>query len=419
MVDDRPEDTGSLPDSGRPKREPPTIDLKATEVPSETKSSGEASSEPVAEPAPEVAKASVEETSVEEASVEQAPVEEPSVEKPRVAEPPSRPVSPWIVAPVSGAVAAALVIGVGWMLGWPAIQPASAPPAPQLSTAIDALTARLAGIEPKVGKPVPDPAAAARAEALEKTVAALRAELAVTRAQGEKLASAINDVKSAPRGDGAASADFSGIDERIAKIESQVRAQGTEIAQQGSKLADANAKPADDMALRRLVAGALLDVLVRIGDPYPAALAATKALAPNPDVLKPLDQFAEKGVPNAGKLSTELLALVPKLLPAAQQSTATTGTGIVERLQAGAAKLVKIERTDTAGNDRGAVVARITAAALRNDFNEARRELKTLEPDDRAAAQSWLERADARDAALAASRKFATDAMAALAKPAN
>jgi hypothetical protein len=403
MVDDRPEDTGSLPDSGRPKREPPTIDLEATEVSSETKSaagaSSEATPEPVAEPTPEAAKASVEE--------------------PPVAGTPSRPVSPWIVAPVSGAVAAALVIGVGWMLGWPAIQPASAPPAPQLSAAIDGLTARVAGLEPKVGKP--DPAAAARAEALEKTVAALRTELAATRAQGDKLASAINDVKSAPRGDGTASPDLSGIDERIAKIESQMRTQGAEIAQQGSKLADAkaDAKPADDMALRRLVSAALLDVQVRIGEPYPATLATTKALAPNPDVLKPLDQFAEKGVPNANRLSTELLALVPKLSPAAQQNEATTGTGIVERLQAGAAKLVKIERTNTAGNDRGAVVARITAAALRNDFNEARRELKTLEPADRAAAQSWLERADARDAALAASRQFATDAMAALAKPAQ
>jgi len=403
MVDDRPEDTGSLPDSGRPKREPPTIDLEATEVSSETKraagASSEATPEPVAEPPPEAAKASFEE--------------------PPVAGTPSRPVSPWIVAPVSGAVAAALVIGVGWMLGWPAIQPASAPPAPQLSAAIDGLTARVAGLEPKVGKP--DPAAAARAEALEKTVAALRTELAATRAQGDKLASAINDVKSAPRADGTASPDLSGIDERIAKIESQMRTQGAEIAQQGSKLADAkaDAKPADDMALRRLVSAALLDVQVRIGEPYPATLATTKALAPNPDVLKPLDQFAEKGVPNANRLSTELLALVPKLSPAAQQNEATTGTGIVERLQAGAAKLVKIERTDTAGNDRGAVVARITAAALRNDFNEARRELKTLEPADRAAAQAWLERADARDAALAASRQFATDAMAALAKPAQ
>ena len=155
MVDDRPEDTGSLPDSSRPRREPPTIDLEATEVSSETKSaagaSSEAPAEPVAEPMPEVAKASVEESPV--------------------AEMPARPVSPWIVAPVSGAVAAALVIGVGWMLGWPAVQPASAPPAPQLSAAIDGLTARVAGLEPKVGKSVPDPAAAARTEALEKTVA--------------------------------------------------------------------------------------------------------------------------------------------------------------------------------------------------------------------------------------------------------
>jgi hypothetical protein len=108
--------------------------------------------------------------------------------------------------------------------------------------------------------------------------------------------------------------------------------------------------------------------------------------------------------------------LVPKLTPA-QQAAATTGTGIVDRLQAGAAKLVKIERTDTAGTDRGAVVARITAAALRNDFNEARRELKTLSPEDRAPVQGWLDRADARDAALAASRQFATEAMAVLAKP--
>jgi hypothetical protein len=402
MVDDRPEDTGSLPDSGRPKREPPTIDLEATEVSSETKSSADTSPEPSAEPAPEVAKASVEESPVEA--------------------PPSRPVSPWIVAPVSGAVAAALVIGVGSMLGWPAIQPASAPPAPQLSAAIDGLTARVAGLEPKVGKPVPDPASAARTEALEKTVAALRAELAATRAQGEKLASAINEVKSASRGDGAPSVDLSGVDERLAKIESQLRAQNAEIAQQGSKLADAkaDAKPADDMALRRLVAAALLDIVVRVGEPYPSALSTAKALAPNPEALKPLDQFAEKGVPNVFRLSTELLALVPKLSPAAQQNNATTtGTGIVERLQAGAAKLVKIERTDTGGTDRGAVVARITAAALRNDANEARRELKTLEPADRAAAQSWLERADARDAALAASRQFAADAMAALGKPAQ
>ena len=163
----------------------------------------------------------------------------------------------------------------------------------------------------------------------------------------------------------------------------------------------------------------LLDVLVRIGDPYPAALAAAKALAANPDALKPLDQFAAKGVPNANALSRELLTLVPKLSPPAQRTMPPPVPGIVERLQAGAPKLVRIERTDTIGNDRGAVVARVTAAALRNDLAEARRELNTLAPADRAAAQAWLDKADARDAALAASRQFAADAMAALAKPAQ
>lgn len=399
MVDDRPEENGSLPDQERPKRAPPTIDLEATEVSSAPpQSSGDA---PI-EPAPEAPSA------------------------PPVSEPAPKPVSPWIIAPVSGAVAAALVIGVGWMLGWPAIQPAT-PAAPQLNAAaIDGLTARIAGLEQKVSKPatpVADPAAAARTEALDKSFAALRGELTTLRAQSEKLAAAVNEVKAAPR-DGAVAAapDLSAVDDRIAKIEGLLRAQGTEIAQQGSKIADAKAaeaKPADDVLLRRVVAGALLDVLVRTGDAYPAALAAAKSLAPNADALKPLDEFSAKGVPNAAKLSSELLTLVPKLTPAGPPDNATTGSGIVERLQAGAAKLVRIERTDTAGNDRGAVVARVTAAALRNDSNEARRELKTLQPADRAVAQSWLERADARDAALAASRQFASDAMAAFAKPAQ
>jgi hypothetical protein len=387
MVDDRPNETGPLPDSERPKRAPPTIDLEATAVSTAASHPDDAAkSESTAEPATE-----------------------PASERPATPPPAAAPISPWIVAPVSGAVAAALVIGVGWMLGWPAVQPVTTPPVPAVNAAaVDDLTARIAGLEAKVGKPVADPAAAARVEGLEKSLAAVRA-------QGDKLASALNDVKSAPRADGAPAPDLSVIDQRIAKVESLVRTQSAEIAQQDSKI---DAKPADDLPLRRVVASALLDVLVRIGDPFPVALTAARALAPNSDILKPLDQFADKGVPNANKLSTELLALVPKLLPTRPENAAA-GSGVLERLQSGAAKLVTIERTDTVGNDRGAVVARITAAALRNDSNEARRELKTLEPADRAVAQTWLERADARDAALAASRQFAADAMAVLAKPAQ
>ena len=205
--------------------------------------------------------------------------------------------------------------------------------------------------------------------------------------------------------------DLTAINERLAQIERATRAQSAAIAQESSK-------PADDAPLRRIVTAALLDGLVRTGDPYPAALAAAKTLAANPDALKPLDAFAASGVPSAAALGRELLTLVPKLSPPAPDN-ATTGAGFVDRLQAGAAKLVRIERTDTVGTDRGAIVARVTAAGLRNDIVEARRELNTLLPADRTAAQAWLDKTDARDAALATSRQFAAEAMAALAKPAQ
>jgi hypothetical protein len=297
------------------------------------------------------------------------------------------------------------VIGVGWLLGWPAVQPPSAPAA-----VIDDLTSRVAGLESKAGKP--DPAAATRTEALEKSLAALRSELAGQRAQSEKLAAVINEAKAAPR-NGAAPPDLSAITARIDKIESAVRTQATEIARQDGKAVDA--RPADDTPLRRVVAASLLDVAVRHGDAYAAPLSAAKAFADDAEVLKPLDAFANKGVPSPNILCRELLEIVPKLSPPAPD-TATTGSGLVDRLQAGAAKLVRIERTDATGTDRGSVVARITAAALRNDLAEASRELKALPSADSAPAQAWLDKTAAREAALAASRNFADNAMAALAK---
>jgi hypothetical protein len=390
MVDDIPEDKEASPDLGRTKRAPPTIDLEATEVSSETR---HAAADVPPEPS------------------SQGAFQGSSKASPKAA------IYAAIIAAACGAGAAALVIGGVWLSGWPAAAPTE-PAAPAVSAAaVDDLAARVASVESRAGKPATaatDPAAAARIEALEQSIASLRGELGTARAQSEKLAAAVNDVKSAPR-DGSPPPDLSAINERLTRIESATRAQGAEISQDDAKLADT--KPADDVPLRRLVAASLLDVLVRTGDPYPVALTTAKALADNADALKPLDSFAASGVPNAAVLCRDLLTLVPKLSPPAPE-TSTTGLGVVERLQAGASKLVRIERTDVVGTDRGAVVARVTAAALRNDYAEARRELNTLAPADRAAAQAWIDKADARDAALAASRQFATAAMAVLAKPA-
>jgi len=401
MADDKPEDAGLAPESGRAKRTPPTIDLEATEVSTQPQ---EVAGEPEAPPASE-------HIEPEQAKSEQADAEPERPEAQAAAAPASPPVSPWVIAPLSGAVAAAVVIGVGWMLGWPAVQ--APPAAPQVTSAtVDALNGRVAAVEARAGKPAADPAMVARIDALEKSAGSLRSDIANLRAQSDKTASALNDAKSAP---GAASPDLAALNDRIAQLERASKTERAELAQQGEKIADA--KTMDDKPLRHVVAAALLDVAVRHGDPYEAQLAAARSLAAKPDMLKPLDTFASSGIPTPVALSRELLNIVPKLSPPADAQS--SGTGIVERLQAGASKLVRIERTDGVGNDRGAIVARVTAAALRNDFVEARRELKTLPDADRAPAQAWLDKANARDAALAASRKFADDAMADLVKPAQ
>ncbi|MDH2382847.1 hypothetical protein [Bradyrhizobium sp. CER78] len=409
MAEERPDDTGPSPDS-RPKRAPPTIDLQATEIssePSKAEGSAEAASD-----ADKAAEAAAPEA---EPHPDPAPHAEPQPEAASAPSEPPRPVSPWVVAPVSGAVAAALVIGVGWLLGWPAVPPA---PAPQPSAAtVDELGTRISALESKASKPLAaaaDPAATARLEALDKSIAALRSELAATRAQSDKLAAAVNDAKAAPR-DGAAAPDISGITARIDKVEGAVKAQGAAIARQDSKIADTKAEAkADDVPLRRVVAASLLDVAVRHGDPYASALEAAKAISDNPDLLKPLDVFAASGVPNPNKLCRELIEIVPQLAPPPPEAAAAS-TGLVDRLQAGASKLIRIERTDGTGTDRGSIVARVTSAAVHNDLALTERELKSLPPADRTAAQPWLAKVDARRAALDASRKFADNAMAALA----
>jgi hypothetical protein len=413
MVDDKPDDTGPQADLDRPKRAAPTLDLDAIEISDETQQAGAVKAE----------------------------------DKPGRASswPLAAIMSSAIVSAIFGAGAAALVV---WLAGWPGKTPPPAPPpqtsnaaidalaarvasveskaaapapAPQVNNAaIDALAARVASVEAKAAAPAPspapaapaapDPAIAAQIGTLEKSVATLRDELAAAGSQSQQLAATLEAVKSTPR-ETPPPPDLSAINERLAKIEAAANTLSAEIAKR-------NATPADDVPLRRAVAASLLDVSVRAGEPYAAALAAAKPLAANADALKPLESFAATGVPSANILNRELVALLPKLSPA--QETSTTGSGIVDRLQAGAARLVRIERTDAiAGNDRNAIVSRVTAAALRNDIAEARRELKTLAPADRAVAQSWIDKADARDVALAASRQFAADAMGAFSKPAQ
>ena len=380
MADDRHDDASQ---EGSPPKDSSPADLETTEISGAADDAGSAD--------------------VAETTDDQQSIGEQSVAPPRA---PSRSSSA-VIGGITGAIAAGVVVGAVWLAGW---APSSEL---QVTTAeFGALSNRVASVESKSAKPAAsglDPAAAARIDTLEKSVASLGDELATVRGQSDSLAAAVKDVTSGPR-EAADAPDLAAISARLAEVEKAAKTMPAETTKHDTV-------PADDVPLRRVVAATLLNVSVRQGQPYGELLAASKALIADPDTLKPLEMFADSGVPSANVLCHELLTIVPKLAPSPVM--ATTGTDIVTRLREGAARLVSIERADApAGNSTGAVVAGAAASARQNDVTAARGKLNALPPADRTAAEPWIAKADARAAALAASGQFAADAMAALTKPA-
>lgn len=388
MADDS--DLRSPADAGRPKRPPPTIELTPEAV-SERPAAGETAA---------AAETVTSETPAE--AIDTAPSDMPPFDASEpVAEEPAKPERsrrPLLVSTAAGAVAGAIVAAGAWAVldGFGSAD----------RTDLDALNARIAQLEARPAA-APDSGLSMRVDTLEKSIAGLRNELAATKTQSERIATDVNQLKSAPPSSTAA-VDLGPINARLDRIE---RAAG----ELKSAAVQQSAKPADDTALRRMVAASQLDASVRQSEPYAAALAAVRPLVPDARALKPLDAFAVTGLPSAASLSRELLALLPKLSPSA---TAAPSGGWLDRLQAGAVRMLHIERTDAGAISGNDAIARAAAAARSNDVATAKRELLMLPAADRAAAQPWLDKVDARDAALASSRQFAADAMAALSKPA-
>lgn len=190
----------------------------------------------------------------------------------------------------------------------------------------------------------------------------------------------------------------------------EVEALATRVAELAKKPPDAS-----DRVVRLALAATLLRAAVDRGDPFAAELASVKALAPDPKLLAPLEPVAAAGVPTAAVLARELTALAPTL-HAAAGNTPGEG-GFLERLQANAQKIVRIRPLEeTGGDDAGAVIGRMEVKASRNDIAGALAELPKLPEAARTAAEPWAKRAQARVAALDASRRVATDALAGLAK---
>jgi hypothetical protein len=399
-----------------PRRRPPTIDLTATEVDAEKPA---AAPEPSQEPAKEPAAADAPGSSGQQAG-------EPAPGRPRAS------VKTAVAGIAAGAIAA-VAIGAGlWFGGYvpPGLLPASPSAQPANNAAIAEISARLNKIEGAIAtqqqqKPVPppqaDPALASRLAAAEAATKSLNDSLAaLTRrvddvaaaaqnalAQAKSASTAADAAKSAGQANVARS-DLDALAARITPLESAVKTLADDIKHETAT--------ADDRAARLTVAAEALRATVERGAPFQAELASAKSLGADPSVTAPLEPFAAAGVPAARALAHELASLIPALRQAADPTS--SDSSFLSRLESNAQHLVRITPVDAPpGDDPASVVTRIDVDAAHADIAAALADIAKLPDAAKPLAAAWVEKAQARNAAIAASRKLAADALAALSKP--
>jgi hypothetical protein len=283
---------------------------------------------------------------------------------------------------------------------------AKAAPKADDDRAVTDLTARIGKLEQssKAAITPQNTALSERLTSVENAMRALGVTLTALNRRVEESAAAVSATRD--RADAVAKATEA-LQAKLDGIEQSAKATQDKVAQNAG---------ADTAARRALAAVALRDAVAH-GAPYVDELAVVKQLGADAQNVAALDPLAASGVPTEAALSRELNALLPSMIAAAGADASKAG-GFLDRLQANANKLVRIHPIDEpAGDSASAVLARIEGKAAHNDFAGIGAELDKLPPKVRTLADDWRARLAARNAAIAASRKLAAGAAAALGAP--
>ena len=298
-------------------------------------------------------------------------------------------------------------------------------------SAAEQAMSRLADLDSRLGKAeqgvarAEQAAAAPRAaqtdQALTTRVAALEAAIRPLAEFGSRVdgaSTAARDAKS--RADAAFEAAQKNAAAPAAQAadHKEIETLGTRVAALEQALKSSEARVAAtagaDKAGRLAFVAVALRATVERGDPFAQELAAVRPLVADAKALGPLEPFAASGLPRAAALARELSSLTTPMLAAAG---GPPREGFIDRLQANAERLVRIRPINEApGDDPATVIARADVKAAHGDLAGAVGELTALPAAVRAPAQGFIARAQAREAALAAARKLADDAVGALAK---
>jgi hypothetical protein len=307
----------------------------------------------------------------------------------------------------------------------PAPNPPPSLAAAQNGPAAPDLTARLDKIERAIEAQRSDPALgrriaelAAQTKALVDNLAALTRrvdEIAATSQSAAKQAdTAFNAAETAKSASEAASKDQV-RHEDVDALASRIMALDSAVKGLAAATAPLASSGANDRSARLTIAAEALRAAVERGAPYQAELNAVQALGVDQKATGALEPFAGSGVPSAAMLTRELEALTPALQEASEPRSGDTT--FVERLKSNAQKLVRITPLNApAGNNPQAVVDRIRLDAAHADIGAALADIGTLPDAAKPLAAAFTQKAAAREAALAASRQIAADALAALAQ---
>jgi hypothetical protein len=310
----------------------------------------------------------------------------------------------------------------------PSNLPPSPPPAPaaaQNGPGAPDMAARLDKIERAIEAQRSDPALGSRTgelagqtKTLADNLAALTRRVDETAAASQSAAkqadTALNIAEAAKSASEAASKvqvrreDVDALASRIMALESAVK-------RLAAVTAPLTSSGAEDRAARMTIAAESLRAAVERGGPYQNELSALKALGVDAKKTEALEPFAGSGVPSAAALARELEALAPALQDASEPRSGDTS--FVERLKNNAQKLVRITPLNAPpGNDPQAMVDRIRLDAAHADIGAALTDINALPDAAKPLAAAWNKKAAAREAALAASRQIAAEALAALAQ---
>ena len=278
----------------------------------------------------------------------------------------------------------------------PATAPATAGEAVAgLAARIDTLDRRLAGLTP-----------AGQTEALETRLATLEHGM---REAAAAASPALPPVDLAPL-----TARMAGLDTRLAALEAEMRVAKTEVRAREAPLEAASKR--GDAAGLAVVAQAILQAVDR-GTPFSADLNIAESLGADPVRLVALRAVADKGAPGVAGLAA---AWAGQRRAALGASVAVPGEdqGLLDRLAASAARLVRVRPAgEVAGDDPGALAARIDAALARGSISEALAAWDRLPAAAKAASAAFGDPARRRVAADEAARTLAAAAVADLARP--